>query len=138
MAKIVHVNVNVADLDRSVAFYGAAFGFRVFERQASSGYADGDLRVAYLRADDSPVEIELSEYAGLKSFDYGEGPFGNAHIAVAVEDLDAEHRRLATLSPTITAIESYVVGGKALNRYFFVRDPDGFPIEVIERNERYR
>jgi len=31
----------------------------VFERQASTGYADGDLRVAYLRADDSPVEIEV-------------------------------------------------------------------------------
>ncbi|MBM3583442.1 MAG: VOC family protein [Alphaproteobacteria bacterium] len=59
MTRIIHVNINVADLDRSVAFYGDAFSFKVFERQASTGYADGDLRVAYLRADDSPVEIEV-------------------------------------------------------------------------------
>ena len=139
MTKILHVNINVLQLDRSIAFYAEALGFQLVERHEATGYQEGDLRVAYLRGPDCPIEIELSEYAGRhEPYDYGGGKFGFAHFAVCVDDLEQEHRRLSRLASTITPIEDYVANGRRMSRYFFMRDPDGFPIEVIERNDRYR
>lgn len=137
--KIIHVNVNVLDLERSIAFYREALGCEIVDRQESHAYAEGPLRLAYVRAPDSPIEIELSEYGGrTRPYEYGEGRFGDAHIAVCVDDLEREHARLSKLASSITPIEEHVTNGRRMNRYFFVRDPDGFPIEIIERNERYR
>lgn len=137
--KIIHVNVNVLDLERSIAFYREALGCEVVDRQESQAYAEGPLRIAYVKAPDSPIEIELSEYGGrARPYEYGAGRFGNAHLAVCVADLEREHERLAKLASSITPIEDHVANGRRMNRYFFVRDPDGFPIEIIERNERYR
>ena len=56
------------------------------------------------------------------------------HFAICVDDLEHEHERLAKLASSITPIEEYVANGRRMSRYFFMRDPDGFPIEVIERN----
>ena len=138
MTRVIHVNVNVLDLERSIAFYHAALGCDVVDRQESDSYEEGHLRLAYVRAPDSPIEFELSEYAGQSEpYDYGPGRFGNAHVAVAVDDLEAEHARMSALASSITPIERHVANGRLQCRYFFVRDPDGFPIEFIERNERY-
>jgi lactoylglutathione lyase len=137
--RIIHVNVNVLDIERSIAFYREALGCELLDRHCAAGYDEGELKVAYLRAPGSPLEIELSEYAGRSEpYDYGGGKFGFAHIAVCVDDLELEHRRLAALASAITPIEDYVANGRRMSRYFFMRDPDGFPIEVIERNHRYR
>ena len=139
MTRVIHVNVNVLDLERAIAFYRDALGCEVIDRQESDNYEEGHLRLAYVRAADSPIEFELSEYSGRSEpYDYGPGRFGNAHVAVCVEDLEAEHDRMQGVVTSITPIEHHVANGNLQCRYFFVRDPDGFPIEFIERNERYR
>ena len=114
-------------------------GCEVLDRHHAEGYEEGNLRVAYVRAPESPIEIELSEYGDRDvPYDYGGGKFGFAHFAICVDDLEHERERLAKLASSITPIEEYVANGRRMSRYFFMRDPNGFPIEVIERNQRYR
>ena len=57
--------------------------------------------------------------------------------AVAVEDLQAEHARMeqAGLSPGQMRTIEYE--GKPLGRFFFVKDPDGYSIEVLQRGGRF-
>ena len=61
------------------------------------------------------------------------------HLAVAVDDLAAEHRRLKRLTKSIdAAITTHAPDGQVAGRYFFVHDPDGNAIEVFQRGGRYQ
>lgn len=62
---------------------------------------------------------------------------GYGHLAVSVGDLEAEHARVtaAGLSPDpLKTLER----GPFSARYFFLTDPDGYRIEVVQRGGRFR
>ena len=131
MAKIVHSMIRVLDLDRSVVFYRDAFGLELVER-----FDFDDFTLAYLRNDESSVELELTWNHG-QTEDYGHGT-GYGHLAVVVDDLNAEHARLKELGIAPRDIVEMKHQGTPLAKIFFVTDPDGYSIEVIEKGGRFR
>ena len=121
---LIHTCYRVTDIDRSVAFY-EALGFQevgripirdeainVFMNQPGDG--------------DSP-RLELTYNFGVDSYEVGTG-YG--HIAITTGDLDGMLQRLAGQGiepekPPYTIRE----GG---NRLTFVKDPDGYRVEILE------
>ncbi len=94
MAKIIHTMVRVHDLEKSLQFYMAAL------RLTTSHRLDfDDFSLVYLRNPENDVEIELTWNKGREPYTHGDG-YG--HIAVAVENLEAEHERMtgAGMHPT--------------------------------------
>ncbi len=131
MAKAIHMMVRVLDLDRSIAFYRQAFALEIADRVEFDGFT-----LVYLRNAEADFEVELTLNHGRdRPYDLGDG-YG--HIAFCVDDLDAEHRRFteAGLSPNPVRQLEHASGLKA--RFFFVQDPDGYKIEVLQRGGRYR
>ena len=131
MAKALHSMIRVFDLDRSVAFYETAFGLKTVDR-----FDFDDFTLLYLRNDESDFELELTwNHDQGEPYEHGSG-YG--HLAVAVDDLEAEHRRLEEAGLAPRKLVTMEHRGSPLARIFFVTDPDGYDIEVIERGGRFR
>ena len=62
---------------------------------------------------------------------------GYGHLAVVVDDIDAEHARFEQEKLSPGALRDFKHDGKTLARFFFVADPDGYKIEVIQRGGRF-
>ena len=130
MAKAIHSMIRVLDEARSVDFYQRAFGLRVAERLDFESFT-----LVYLSNDESPFELELTVNKGrTEPYDLGDG-YG--HLAVRVADLDAEHARFAAEGLEPRKIVEFAPDGRLVGRFFFVADPDGYEIEVLERGGRF-
>ncbi|MGF1611168.1 MAG: VOC family protein [Kiloniellales bacterium] len=131
MAKAIHSMIRVLDLDRSIDFYGKAFGLKVANRFDFDSFA-----LVYLRNDENDFEIELTlNRDRTEPYTHGDG-YG--HVAVCVDDLKAEHARFQTLGLAPNDIKEFHRDGELMARFFFVQDPDGYKIEVLERHGRYQ
>ncbi len=131
MAKAIHTMVRVLDLDRSIDFYSKAFGLEVADHFDFDGFA-----LVYLRNAENDFEIELTLNKGREE-PYGHGD-GYGHVAVCVDDLDAEHQRLHGLGLDPLDIKEFHREGELMARFFFLQDPDGYKIEVLQRHGRYQ
>lgn len=131
MAKAIHTMIRVLDEARSVAFYETAFGLKIADRFVFDGFT-----LVYLRNAEADFEVELTVNHG-RSEPYALGD-GYGHLAVAVEDLDAEHGRFTAAGLAPQPIKEFFRDGALMARFFFVTDPDGYKIEVLERHGRYR
>ena len=131
MAKAIHTMIRVLDLDRSISFYNQAFGLEVADHFDFDGFA-----LVYLRNDENDFEIELTLNKGQKEpYTHGDG-YG--HVAVCVDDVRAEHKRFQELGLNPNDVKEFHRDGALMARFFFVQDPDGYKIEVLERHGRYR
>lgn len=131
VAKAIHSMIRVAEEARSVAFYRKAFGLEIADRFEFDGFV-----LVYLRNAEADFELELTVNKGTaEPYDLGNG-YG--HLAFAVGDLAAEHARLAGAGVGPRAIVEFDHDGALLARFFFVSDPDGYRIEVLQRQGRYR
>ncbi len=131
MAKAIHTMVRVLDLDRSIDFYSKALGLTVADHFDFDGFA-----LVYLRNGENDFEIELTLNRGREtSYSHGDG-YG--HVAVCVEDLDSEHKRLCGLGLAPLDIKEFHRDGALMARFFFLQDPDGYKIEVLQRHGRYQ
>ena len=123
-AELIHTCYRITDVDRSVDFY-KQLGFEETRRMPIRDEAinvfmglpgDGErLELTYNHDQEGPYEIGA----------------GYGHIAITAEDLDGTLERLASIGiepekPPYTVRE----GG---SRLCFVRDPDGYRIEIIEK-----
>jgi len=54
-----------------------------------------------------------------------------------VEDVDAEHKRLGELGLSPRKLVDFAPAGEVIARFFFIQDPDGYEIEVLQRGGRY-
>ena len=122
--ELIHTCYRITDPERSVAFYEALGLEKRRElpiRDEAVNYFLG------VPGQDSP-ELELTHNFGVDSYELGTG-YG--HVALTVEDLDGTLERLKAqgIEPER---EPYTVreGG---SRLCFVRDPDGYRVELIER-----
>jgi lactoylglutathione lyase len=131
MAKAIHMMVRVLDEARSLAFYREAFGLEIADRFDFDGFT-----LVYLRNAENDFEVELTVNKG-RAEPYGHGD-GYGHVAFAVDDLDAEHRRLRGAGLEPADIKEFFRDGALMARFFFVQDPDGYKIEVLQRHGRYR
>lgn len=131
MAKAIHMMIRVLDEDRSVKFYQDVLGLSVAERLDFDSFT-----LVYLRNDDADFEVELTINKGqTEAYDLGSG-YG--HIAFCVDDLDAAHVAVAAADHAPRDIKEFHRDGALLARFFFVADPDGYQIEVLQRHGRYR
>jgi len=130
-AKAIHSMIRVLELDRSVAFYKTAFGLDVADR-----FDFDDFTLVYLRNDESDFELELTlNKSQSEPYTHGEG-YG--HVAMAVDDLDAEHARFVAAGLNPKNIVEFNRDGALMARFFFVEDPDGYKIEVVQKHGRYQ
>lgn len=131
MAKALHSMIRVLDEKRSVDFYSKAFGLEIADRFPFDGFT-----LVYLRNGESDFEVELTiNHDRTEPYDLGSG-YG--HIAFAVDDLETEHQRFESLGLRPNPIKEFKRDGALLAKFFFVQDPDGYKIEVIQRHGRYR
>lgn len=131
MAKVIHSMIRVLDLDKSLEFYKQAFGLT-----PSHQLDFDDFALVYLRNSESDTEIELTLNKG-ETTPYTHGT-GYGHVAMCVEDLDAEHARFSELGFKPTDVVTFAPDGNLLARFFFVTDPDGYEIEVLQRHGHYQ
>ena len=131
MAKAIHSMIRVLDERKSVDFYNRAFGLDVADRFGFDGFT-----LIYLRNVENDFEIELTvNHDQEQQYTHGDG-YG--HIAVCVDDLDAEHSRIEGLGYAPTAIKEFYRDDALMARFFFLTDPDGYKIEVLMRHGRYQ
>lgn len=131
MAKAIHMMIRVLEEARSVDFYQKAFGLSVAERAEFS-----DFTLIYMRNSEADFEVELTVNKGQTApYDLGTG-YG--HIAFVVDDLAAERARLVSVGLTPKDIKEMSHEGKPFGRFFFIEDPDGYKIEVLEASGRFK
>lgn len=131
MAKAVHSMIRVLEEERSVSFYNQAFGLKIAERIDFETFT-----LIYLRNDEADFEVELTVNKDrTEPYNLGDG-YG--HLAVVVDDLDADHKRFTELGFKVGKLVDFKNGDVLVARFFFAEDPDGYKIEVIERGGRYQ
>ncbi len=131
MGKAIHSMIRVLDEQRSVAFYDKAFGLKVADRFPFEGFT-----LVYLSNAETEFELELTiNHDRAEPYALGDG-YG--HLAFSVDDVDAEHARLEAHGINPTPVKEFKHEGRLLAKFFFVQDPDGYKIEVLQRHGRYR
>lgn len=117
-----HVNLTVADLDRSIDFYCRLLGLRVRWRRD----AGDDPAAAHVGDDRHYLALfEARADSPAPPLDYGR--VGLNHFGFVVDDLDAARARLEELGITAHSEADYDPGRRL---YFF--DPDGIEVELVE------
>ena len=131
MAKAIHSMIRVLDEARSVAFYREAFGLDIADRFPFDGFT-----LVYLRNPAADFELELTINHD-RSEPYALGD-AYGHIAFAVDDLAAEHARFEAAGLNPKPIKEFHRDGGLMAKFFFVEDPDGYKIEVLQKHGRYQ
>jgi lactoylglutathione lyase len=124
VSELIHTCYRVLDLERSVTFY-EKLGFEELRRMPIGDEATN----VFMGLPDDGARLELTYNHGrTEPYEIGTG-YG--HIAITVEALDATLERLAGdgIEPERPPYSVHEGG----SRICFVRDPDGYRIELIER-----
>ena len=116
--KMIHENYNVADLEKSLAFYREALGFTEKRRREAS---DGSFIIVYIGNENSEFELELTWLADHpQKYDIGEEEF---HLGIRVDDMEAAHALHERMG--CICFENPKMG------IYFIQDPDGYWLEII-------
>ena len=130
MAKAIHSMIRVLDEARSLAFYETAFGLTVADRLDFPEFT-----LVYLSNAETGFELELTVNKDrTEPYDLGDG-YG--HLAVSVDDLEAEHARFSAEGLNPRKLVEFAPAGEVVAKFFFVADPDGYQIEVLAREGRF-
>lgn len=131
MGKPIHSNIRVLDEQRSVDFYQRALNLELVDRLVFD-----DFSLIFLAHPESEFELELTVNHGReKPYTHGTG-YG--HFAVSVENIKAEHGRCERSGFAPTPVKDLAIGGDLAVRFFFLNDPDGYKVEFVQRQGRYR
>jgi lactoylglutathione lyase len=131
MAKIIHSMVRVLDLDRSLRFYADVLDLHEAHRLDFPEFA-----LVYLRNAENDCEIELTLNKG-QTEPYTHGS-GYGHVGVVVRDVAATRESLVARGYEPAPVKEFKRGEELLARYFFIQDPDGYKIEMLERHGHYQ
>lgn len=131
MAKLIHAMFRVLDLQRSIDFYERAFQLKESHRLDFSEFT-----LVYLRNSETDTEIELTLNKGTTdAYELGNG-YG--HVAFAVDDLQATHKRFVKEGFAPKDIVDFAPDGELIAKFFFCNDPDGYSIEVLQKHGHYQ
>ena len=129
MSKVIHSMIRVLDEEKSVQFYSHAFDLKIADKFVFDGFT-----LIYLRNPENDFELELTVNHGREeAYQHGDG-YG--HMAVVTENLEQEHQKLQAYNPT--PIKEFHRDGSLMAKFFFVTDPDGYKVEVIQKHGRYQ
>ena len=131
MAKVIHTMIRVLDLERSMRFYAEALDLHEAHRLDFPDFA-----LVYLRNAQNDMEIELTLNKG-RTEPYTHGT-GYGHIGAVVPDVAATHAALTGRGYECTPVKEFKRGDLLLARFFFIQDPDGYKIEMLERHGHYQ
>jgi lactoylglutathione lyase len=130
--RILHTMLRVGDLQRSIEFYAQVLGMTLL-RTTKRPEQKYDLAFMGYGSNPEHAEIELTYNYGVDRYELGSA-FG--HIAIGVPDVaatcDAVRARAGALGGAITREPGPVKGGTTV--IAFITDPDGYKIELIQRN----
>jgi lactoylglutathione lyase len=124
VSELIHTCYRIGDIDRSVAFY-EALGFEEVGRKP---IRDEAINVFMGLPGDGP-RLELTYNHGVDGYELGTG---YNHIAITVDDLDGTLTQLS--GKDIEPEKPPYRVSEGGSRICFVRDPDGYRIELIERS----
>lgn len=131
MAKLAHSMIRVIDENCSVDFYRRAFGLEIVNRIEFA-----DFTLIYLAHELDGFELELTiNHGRTEPYNLGDG-YG--HLAVVVDNLQAEYERFVAEGFTVGKLVDFKNGNVPVARFFFATDPDGYKIEVIQRGGRFQ
>ena len=130
MAKLAHSMIRVLDEAASVKFYQDVFGLKIADRLDFEKFT-----LVYLRDATGEFEFELTVNKDRETpYDLGDG-YG--HIAFVVDDLEAARETAIKAGAAARDIVDFRPAGETVAQFFFVADPDGYQIEVIEKGGRF-
>lgn len=126
--RILHTMLRVGDLEKSISFYTEILGMQLLRRK---DYPNGKFTLAFVGYGDEAdhTVIELTHNWGTDSYDLGDG-FG--HIALAVDDAAAACDEIRNRGGNVVREAGPMKHGTTV--IAFVEDPDGYKVELIERN----
>ncbi|MGV2101367.1 VOC family protein [Rhizobium sp. 21-4511-3d] len=131
MAKMIHSMIRVLDEARSTEFYGKVFGLKVADRIDFETFT-----LIYMSNPETGFELELTVNKGrVEPYNLGDG-YG--HLAVSVDEVAVEHTRLGKAGLNPGKLVELNRDGKLFALFFFITDPDGYKIEVLQRHGRFQ
>jgi len=124
--RLLHTMIRVGDLDRSIQFYTEVLGMHLLRRK---DYPEGKFTLAFVGYGPELEEsvIELTYNWDTESYDLGNG-FG--HIALGVDDIYEVCEAIRSKGGVVTREPGPMKHGTTV--IAFVKDPDGYAIELIE------
>lgn len=128
--RILHTMLRVGDLDKSIAFYSEVLGMKLLRR---SDYPEGKFTLAFVGYQDEAAGavLELTYNWGVSSYDMGNA-YG--HIAIEVEDAYKACELVKQRGGKVIREAGPMQHGTTI--LAFIEDPDGYPIEFIQRKNR--
>ena len=119
---MVHMNINVLDLERSLVFYKKALGLEPVKRRQPD---DGGFELVYLSDGSTPFLLELTWLRDRETpYELGDN---ESHIAFKVDDYGAAHALHEEMG--CICYENTNIG------IYFIEDPDGYWIEVVPKRD---
>ena len=138
MASLNHLGITVTDLDASLAFYCDVVGFEVGLRTRISGEwfdtltrnEGADIEIAMLRLADFTLQLVQYHASGGETLPLAHHNIGNPHLCIEVDDVDARHEKISASgrhdpTPIVDIMGTGI-------RSFYVHDPDGVPVELLQ------
>jgi lactoylglutathione lyase len=127
--RILHTMLRVGDMQRSVDFYTQVLGMTLLRQRDNAEY---EYTLAFLGYAVNPeqAELELTYNWGTTEYEMGTA-YG--HIAIGVADCYAACERIKAAGGQVTREAGPVKGGSTV--IAFVTDPDGYKIELIQRDD---
>jgi lactoylglutathione lyase len=125
--RLLHTMLRVGNLQASIDFYTNIMGMKLLRQSENKEYQYTLAFIGYGKESDTTM-LELTYNWGKTEYDMGDA-FG--HIAIGVEDIFGVCESIEQQGGDVYRQPGPVKGGKSV--IAFVRDPDGYAIELIER-----
>lgn len=127
--RLLHTMLRVGNLDRSIAFYTQLLGMKELRRNE---YPDGKFTLAFVGYDDESHAsvLELTYNWDTDHYDLGNA-FG--HIAIEVDDIHQTVADIKSKNGVVSREPAPMKFGANGPVIAFVKDPDGYTIELIQK-----
>ena len=129
--RMLHTMLRVGNLEKSIAFYTEVLGMKLLRQSQNTEYKYTLAFVGYGDESEHTV-LELTYNWGTDSYDLGNA-YG--HIALEVENVYEACDKIRAKGGVISREPGPVKGGTT--EIAFVRDPDNYAIELIQKKQRY-